>query len=92
MNVNSLSNEIVAAEELRRNEVDYVFLLKRNETFPNQQFKIHGYKLYQRDRNKDCGRSIFYINENIPCKAVHLEEVPNDSEIFFVGFSTKSRK
>ena len=90
MNVISLRNEIVAAEEMRRNEVDYVFLLKRNETFPNQEFKVHGYKLYRTDRIKHCGGVIFYINENIPCKAVHLEEV--DCEINFVAFSTKSRK
>ena len=40
-----------------------------------------GYTKYHRDRNKDGGRIIFKINENIPCKAVNLEEIPDDCEI-----------
>ena len=36
-------------------------------TFPNQQFKIHGYKMCRRDRNKHGDGLLCYVNENIPC-------------------------
>ena len=39
-----------------------------DETFPNQQFKIHGYKMYRRDRKKHGGGVLCFVNENIPCK------------------------
>ena len=57
MNVNSLANKIVAVEELLRNKVDtYLFSeTKLNETFPNQQLRIHGHELYRSDRNKHRG-------------------------------------
>ena len=75
MNVNSLRNKTVDVEELMRNKVDI---------FPNRQFMIHGYKLYERDRNKLGGGVIFYIIDNISCKAVKLEGVSDDSEIIVV--------
>ena len=77
-----------------RNKVDKCLFSKTklDGIFPNQQHKIHGFKLHQRDRNKHGGRVIFYINEIIPCKAMNLEEVPNDCEIIFIEFSIKIRK
>ena len=48
--------------------------------------------MYRRYRNKHGGGVIFYINGNIPCKAVNLEEVPDDCEIILVESSIKSRK
>ena len=70
LNVNSLRNKIIAVEELMRDKVDICLFseTKLDETFPNHQFKIHGYKMYRRDRNKHGGGVICYVNENIPCK------------------------
>ena len=65
---------------------------KLDETFPNQQFKIHGYKMYRRDRNKHGGGVLCYVNENIPCKMVSVEGVPDDCEIILIEFSIKTRK
>ena len=47
---------------------------KLDEIFPNQQFKIHGYKMYRKDRSKHGGGVLCYVNENIPCKM--LKEFP----------------
>ena len=61
LNVNSLMNKIEALEELIRNNID-VFLFsetKLDEAFPNQQFKISGYKMFRRDRNKHGGGIMF---------------------------------
>lgn len=65
---------------------------KLDEIFPNQQFKTHGYKMYGEDRNKHSGGVLCYINENIPCKMVSVEEVPNDCAIILIEFSIKTRK
>ena len=35
---------------------------------------------------------MFYINENIPCKTVIAEDLPDDCEITLIESSIKSRK
>ena len=94
LNVNYLWNKIESVEELMRNDIDISLLseTKLDETFPNQQFKISGYKMFRRDRNKHDGGIMFYINENIPCKTVNAEGLPNDCEITLIELSIKSRK
>ena len=47
------------------------------EISPNQLFKMHGYKMYCRDRNKHGGGVLCYVNENIPCKMASVEGVPD---------------
>ena len=53
LNFNSLRNKFEAVEELVQNKVGICFLseIKINETFPNPQFMVNGYKLFCRDRN-----------------------------------------
>ena len=58
---------------------------KLDETFPNQQLKI-------RDRNKHGWGIMFYIIENIPCKTVNVEGLPDDCEVTLIELSIKSRK
>ena len=57
LNVNSLRNKIEAVEELIRNNVEISLFseTKLDETFPKQQFKISGYEMFRRDRNKHGG-------------------------------------
>ena len=78
LNVNSLRNKIIAVEELMRDKVDICLFSEKklDETFPNQQFRIHVYNMYRRDRNKHGGGVLCYVNENIPCKMVNVEGVP----------------
>ena len=65
---------------------------KLDETLPNQQFKISGYKMFQRDRNKHGVGIMFYINENISWNPVNDEGVPDDCELTLIQSSIKSRK
>ena len=94
MNVNSLKNKIIAVEELMRYKVDICLFseTKLDETFPNQQFKIHGHKIYRRYSNKHGGGVLCYVNENIPCTMVSVEGVPDDCEIIVIAFFIKTRK
>ena len=94
LNVNSLRSKIEAVEELMRNNIDISLFseTKLDETFPNQQFKISGYKTFRRGRNKHGGGIMFYIKENIPCKPVNVEGLPDDYEVTLIQLSIKSRK
>ena len=94
LNVNSLRNKIKVVEKLLRNNIDISLFseTKLDETFPNQQFKISGYKMFRRDRNKYGGGIMFYVNENIPCKTVNVEGLPNDCVVTLIELSIKSRK
>ena len=65
---------------------------KLDETFPNQQFKMNGYKMLRRGTNKHGGGIIFYINENISCKTVNFEGLPGDFEVTLIELSIKNRK
>ena len=48
LNVNSLRNKFVAVEEVIKNKIDVCLIseTKVDESFPNQQFKINGYKIF----------------------------------------------
>ena len=62
LNINSLRNKIGGVEELIRNNIDISLFseTKLDETFPNQQFKISGYKMFRRDRNKHGGYYVLH--------------------------------
>ena len=94
VNVDFLRNKIEAVEELMRNNIDISLFseTKLDETFPNQQFNTSGYKMFRRDRKKHGGSIIFYINENIPCKTVNVEGLPDDCEVTLIELLIKSQK
>ena len=48
--------------------------------------------MFRRDRNKHSSGIMFYINENIPCKTVNVEGLPDKCEITLIELSNKSRK
>ena len=41
---------------------------KIDETFPNTQFEIEGYKTFHSDRSKHEGGIMFYMKDNIACR------------------------
>ena len=95
LNVNGIRNKIIVVEELMRYKVDVCLFseTKLDETFSNQQLMIHGYRMYCGDRNEHGGgRVLCYVNENIPCKMVSAEGIPNDCETILNEFSIKTRK
>ena len=51
---------------------------KVDESFPNQQFKMNGYKMFRKDRDRFGGGLMFYVNEQIPSKVLSLESIPMD--------------
>ena len=87
-------NKIVALKEFMWKKVGICVCSERkiDQTFPDQEYRVHHYKLCRSCRNKHGGGVIFYINENLPCKVVGLEEVPNDCEMILIEVSIKNRK
>ena len=73
LNVNSLRNKFESIELIIKDIFD-IFLInesKLDSSFPNAQFSIPpGYKLFRKNRNKNGGGLVFYINQDIPCKMV----------------------
>ena len=93
--MNSVRNKISPIRELIRDKVDICFLseTKIDESFPNSQFQINGYKLFRRDRTKFGGGLLLYVREDISCKI--LQNYCNsidDMELLLLEFSIKATK
>ena len=61
-----------------------IFLIsesKIDSAFPHMQFKINGYKLFRRDRNRFGGGLLLYLNEEIPCKFLNNHPIVPNAEI-----------
>ena len=67
LNVNSLRSKIEAVEELMRNIIDISLFseTKLYETFPNQEFKISGYKMFRRDKKKNMAGVLCFTSKKI---------------------------
>ena len=92
LNVNSLRNKFVAIDEFIKKKIDICLIseTKVHESFLNQQFKINGYQIFRKDRNKFGGGLMFYVNEQIPSKVLSLESIPINIELILLEFSVKN--
>ena len=48
--------------------------------------------MFRGDRNRHGGGIMFYINENIPCKTINVEGLPEDCEVTLIELSIKNGK
>ena len=58
--------------------------LKLNSTFPMNQFRTCGYKMFRRDRNRFEGGLMLYINKNIPCRSLRDHSIFSDLELMVI--------
>ena len=49
-------------------------------------------KCLEEIETKHCCGITFYINENIRCKTVNVERLPDDCEVCFIGLTIKNWK
>ena len=91
LNVNALGNKYVSIEELVKSNIDILLLSdsKLDETFPNKQLEIQGYKTFGKDRNKHRGGVMLHVNENIPCRVLDIDSNCNDLKTTLLEFSLK---
>ena len=92
LNINSIRNKFeMVAKTITNFDVFLLSESKIDSTFPNMQFKIDGYKLFRRDRNKFDVGLMFSLNEEITCRLNNHPIVPN-TEIIWIEFHQSKRK
>ena len=74
LNVSSICNKFVSIQELIKRIFD-IFLIsetKINDSFPNAQFKIEGYKSFRKDQDAFGRGLLFYVNEKLNCGSLEI--------------------
>ena len=74
LSANSTQNKLVGIQELIKRTFD-IFLIsetKIDDSFPNVQFKIEGYKTFRKDRDAFGGGLLFYVNEKLNCRSLEI--------------------
>ena len=82
LNVNSIRKKFESVEEIIQNAFD-IFLVcetKTDSSFPNQQFCIPEYHIFQKDRNAHGGGLLFYVNQDLNCKVLNKYPTRQDLE------------
>ena len=65
---------------------------KIDDSFPDSQFFVEGFKMYRNDRTKIEGRLLLYVNENLPAKIISSYKFKENSEIILFEFSVSNIK
>ena len=94
LNVNSLRNKIETLKPVIDPFFD-IFLVsetKLDDSFPNNEFCIPGYRMFRLDRNRYGGGLCFYVNDNIFCKQLNNHNSDTCIEAMFLEVRIKSRK
>ena len=94
LNVNCVRNKFEALEFLIKDKSD-IFLVsesKVNSSFPEAQFKIPGYRIFQQDRDKYGHGLMFYINQNISCKKIETFQFTSSMEILTLEINLGKEK
>ena len=94
LNINSIRNKFSSFKDLVLKETDICLLseTKIDDSFPNSQFFVEGYRMFRKDRNKKGGGLILYINEDIPGKLINSYKFKEGSEIIVFEFSISNKK
>ena len=74
LNLSSIRDKFVFIQELIKRTFD-IFLIsetKIDDSFPNAQFIIVGYKSFRKDRDAFGGGLPFYLNEKLNCRSLEI--------------------
>ena len=95
LNINSLRNKHHALVELLRGNLDVLVITetKLDNTFPEKQFYIPGYKKpFRKDRNKNGGGVMIYVREDIPSDILVKHSIEENIEAIFVEINLRKNK
>ena len=86
--MNSIRNKFLDFKELVLSDTDICLIseTKLDDSFPDQQFHVNGYKMFRKDRNKFGGGLILFVKENIPCKVLNTFRFSEECEIISIDF------
>ena len=93
LNINSLRNKFELIKEVFCNNRDVFFVseTKIDESFPNNQFQIEGYKHFRKDRNCHGAGVCMYINQDIASRRIEYSSLSNIENIC-VELNLRQRK
>ena len=94
LNINSLRNKFDQLKILVQDKIDILVVTesKLDDTFPDSQFHIPGYKVpFRKDRNKLGGGIIVFVRDDIPCKKLDVR-IPEDIEALFLEINLRHTK
>ena len=96
LNINSTSNKFDQLKLFGQGgKVDILIVTETelDSTFPTSQFVIHGYiEPYRFDRNRNRGRVLIYMREDIPNKLLADHKLPHDIEGIFVELNLSKKR
>ena len=95
LNINSLRNKFYDLVELIHGNIDIMVLTetKLDNTFPEKQFLIPGYKKpYRSDRNQFGGGVMIYVREDIPSDKLLKHHLHENMEAIFVEINLRKNK
>ena len=93
LNINSLRNKFESIKPIISPNFD-IFLVsetKLDESFPNNQFSISGYRMFRQDRNCFGGGLCIYVKENIASKQLNLH-LDKETEATYLEINMQLRK
>ena len=93
LNINSLRYKFNSLVELIQGNLDILVIgeTKLDNTFPDAQFKIDGFKLYRKDRNEDGGGVVIYVRADIPSQEKDYQ-LPSNVEGVLVEINLRKMK
>ena len=94
MNINSLRNKFYQLKILVQDKTNILVVTesKLDDTFPDSQFHIPGYKVpFRKDTNKLDGGIIVFVMDDIPCKKFDVR-IPEDIEALFLEINLRHTK
>ena len=65
---------------------------KKLDSISTSAFKINGYKMFRKDRDRFVGGLVFYVNEQSPSNVLSLESIPIDIELILLEFTVKNQR
>ena len=93
LNINLLRNNFESIKPIISPNFD-IFLVsetKLDESFPNNQFSISGYRMFRQDRNCFGGGLCIYVKENIASKQLNLH-LDKETEAIYLEINIRLRK
>ena len=92
LNINSLRNKIDFTRILFGKNIDILLLseTKLDQSFPERQFSIDGFRTFRKDRNQNGGGLIIYVNQDLACKVIDLNII--NTEYISIELTAKNKK
>ena len=91
--INSLINKFESIKTIVSTNFDIFLVSKTNldESFPNSQFSVSGYRMFRQDRNCFGGGLCIYVKENIASKQLNLH-LDKETEAIYLEINIRLRK